>query len=466
MNATRMSPLDAAFLQAEDAEPEASLAIASIAVFEGPAPSREEFRSLLADRLPLIPRYRQKVREVWFDLGAPVWVDDPHFNLDHHLVHTALPAPGGATELRALTGRVMSARLDRDRPLWQYWLVEGLAGDRWALISKVHHCMVDGISGTDLYNVVLDPTPTPRPNATDNWQPADEPSDTHLALAAAADLALLPITQARALAGAVRHPAGRPTRLASASRGAVALLRSLWPADRSSLTGPVARPRNYTWASADTAAIRGIRRDLGGTFNDVVLSAVTGGFRALLLARGEQPTPTLIRTLVPVSVRAPGDGSIRDNRVSLLLAHLPVHLDDPVECLAAIRTELETLKASGEAEAGELLTTAARYQPFPLVALPVRALARLSQRAVVTVTTNVPGPRQPLYALGRELVDIIPYVPIASTLRIGVSIFSYQDRVTFGITGDESATDLDVLAAGIEQHVGALERTVPRRDTP
>lgn len=458
MTGERMTPLDAAFLLAEDADANSSMAIASIAIFAGPPPSLEQFREHLIGRLPLIPRYRQKVRTVPFDLAAPVWVDDPSFDIDHHLIRTALPSPGGDAQLRALMGRVMSARLDRDRPLWQNWLVEGLAGDRWALISKVHHCMVDGISATDLYRAVLDPTPVPRPAAPDPWLPDSEPSTARIALDAAADLALLPVRQTRALAGVLTHPSGWPTRLLAAGRGSAALAAGMWPAERTSLTGSLARPRHYSWVATTTDTVRTVRHGLGGTFNDVVLAAITGGFRALLLSRGEEPTPGVIRTLVPVSVRAPGQESVRDNQVSLLLAHLPVHLDDAADRLAAVRKELSSLKHSGEADAATALISLARFEPFPMVAAPLRAAFHVPQRAVVTVTTNVPGPRTAFYALGRELLEVVPYVPIASTLRIGVSIFSYQDRVTFGLTGDESAEDLDVLGSGIENDLRTLRK--------
>ncbi len=451
-----MTPLDAVFLLAEDAEPNLSLAIASIAVFAGPVPTLKELRAHLIGRLPLIPRYRQKVREVPLDLAPPVWVDDPSFDIDRHLVRTALPSPGGDAELRALMGRVMSARLDRDRPLWQNWLVEGLARDRWALISKVHHCMVDGVSGTDIYRAVLDPTPVPCVVPSDEWLPDSDPSAARLVLDAVAEVVRLPARQARALAGILVRPSGWPTRLVAAARGSVALAGSMWPARRTSLTGPLARPRHYSWASTGKDTVDTARREPGGTFNDVVLAAVTGGFRALLLERGEQPTPTAIRTLVPVSVRAPGAEGVRDNQVSLLLARLPVHLDDPLDRLMAVRAELSSLKTGGEAEAEALLTSLARFQPFPLIAAPVRAAAHAPQHAVVTVTTNVPGPREPLYCLGRELLEVVPYVPISSRMRIGVSIFSYRDRVTFGLTGDDSATDLDVLGSGIENDLRAL----------
>ena len=235
----RMTPLDAAFLQAEDEEPDVSLAICSVAVFEGPPPSTEEFAELLRGRLPLIPRYRQKAREIPFDLGPPVWVDDEHFDLGYHLRRTALPAPGRDAELSALIGRVMAARLDRSRPLWEYWLVERLHGGRWALISKVHHCMVDGVSGTDLYGVVLDPTPTPRTPEPDDWRPEPEPTNLALATRALAGLAVNPVTLVRAATGALRQPGVLLGRTRDTARGLAALSGALLPAGRSSLTGPL-----------------------------------------------------------------------------------------------------------------------------------------------------------------------------------------------------------------------------------
>jgi len=465
----RMSPLDAAFLQAEDEEPGVSLAISSIAVFEGPAPTTDEFAATLAGRLPLVPRYRQKARQVPFDLGPPVWVDDPDFRLGYHLRRTALPAPGGDAELAALMGRIMSARLDRDRPLWEYWLVEGLAADRWALISKVHHCMVDGISGTDLYRVLLDTTPEPGPAVTDDWHPAPEPSAVALAAEAARGLARLPVEQARALTAAVRDPRVVAGPALAAARGLAALAGALLPASRSTLSGPLSAERRFAFTRGSVAEVREVREALGGTFNDVVLAAVTAGYRALLLERGERPRPGTVRTLVPVSVRAPGEESIRDNRVSLILARLPVDVADPVERLAAVRGELTRLKGAHEAEAGTAVLALAGQQAFPVIASPVRLAARLPQRSVVTVTTDVPGPRQPLWALGRPLVEIIPYVPIASRVRIGVAVLSYCDSLAVGVTGDyDGAADVATLAegtaAGLAELV-AVARARHRRST-
>ncbi|GAB3326405.1 wax ester/triacylglycerol synthase family O-acyltransferase [Geodermatophilus aquaeductus] len=453
----RMGPLDAAFLQIEDEQPGTSLAISSIAVFEGPVPSAGEFETALAGRLALIPRYRQEVRQVPFDLGPPVWVDAPDFDLAYHLRRTALPAPGGDRELAALMGRVMSQRLDRNRPLWEYWLVEGLAEDRWALISKVHHCMADGVSGTDLYRVVLDPGPEPGPAVPDDWHPRPEPSTAELTALAARDLATLPWRTTRALAGTARSPRALGRLLLTTARGTAALATALLPTRASSLTGPLSAQRRYAFARGRVEDVSAIRDTFGGTFNDVVMTAVTAGFRQLLISRGERPAPHVIRSLVPVSVRAPGEESIRDNRVSSMLADLPVDVADPLERLAAVRELFGRLKAEHEAEAGAVLVRLAGAEPFAPVASGMRLTWRLPQRSITTVTTNVPGPRAPLYALGRRCVEIVPYVPIASRLRVGVSMFTYAGRLTFGITGDyDTAADVWTLARGIEDSLDEL----------
>ena len=453
----RLKPLDAVFVDAEDEDMHTSMAIASIAVFEGPAPSHEEFLAYLAGRLPRVPRYRQKLRTVPFRLGPPAWVDDPHFDLRYHVRRTALPAPGGDQQLAELMARVMSQRLDRDHPLWEYWVIEGLARERWALISKVHHCMVDGVSGTDLYRVIFDFSPEPSPPAADDRAAGAEPSALGLAVHAVLDNAMLPARQALALSGAAADPGGAIRQAAGTARAVAKLAPALWPTAGSSLSGPIGKQRRYTWARASLDDVKKIKRELGGTVNDVVLAAISGGFRALLLARGEQPQPHMVRSLVPVSVRAPGEEGIYGNQVSAVLADLPVHVPGSAERLAAVQTKLQALKATNEAVAGEALVALGRYSWYPLASWWVRLAFALPQREVVTVTTNVPGPGQPLYGMGRRLLEIIPYVPIATTVRTGISIFSYNGNVTFGITGDfASNPDLDVLARGIEQGVSEL----------
>jgi WS/DGAT/MGAT family acyltransferase len=465
----RLNPLDVLFVDAEDEDRHTSMAIASIAVFEGPAPSHEEFLAFLAGRLPAVPRYRQKLRTVPLRLGRPVWVDDPGFDLRYHVRRTALPAPGGDQQLAALMGRVMSQRLDRDHPLWEYWAVEGLAGGRWGLISKVHHCMVDGVSGTDLYRVIFDFSPDPSPPVPDDRTVGPEPSRLRLAAQAAADTVVLPAREAIAAASAVAGNPARAVGQAAATVGAIVKLApALWPVTGSSLNGHIGQQRRYTWARASLDDVRKIKRELGGTVNDVVLAAISGGFRALLLARGEHPGPHMVRSLVPVSLRAPGEENIYENQVSALLADLPVHIADPAERLTAVQAELRALKAAREAAVGEALVGLGRYTPFPLASWWVRLLFGLPQREIVTVTTNVPGPQQPLYGMGRRLLEIIPYVPIATTVRTGICIFTYCGDVTFGITGDFAANpDLAVLANGIEHGITELVKvTAGQRGTP
>jgi len=453
----RLNPLDALFIDAEDRDPHTSMAIASIAVFEGPCPSHDELLAFLAGRVPRVPRYRQKLRTVPLRLGRPVWVEDPHFDLGYHVRRTALPAPGGDQQLADLMARVMSQRLDRDHPLWEYWVAEGLAQDRWALISKVHHCMVDGISGTDLYRVIFDFSPEPSPPAADDRVAGAEPSQLQLGAQAAVDMVALPAREILALGSAAADPGAAVRQAASTARAFAKLAPALWPASGSSLSGQIGRQRRYTWARASLDDVKKVKRELGGTVNDVVLAAISGGFRALLIARGEQPEPHMVRSLVPVSVRASGAEDVYENQVSAVLADLPVHVADPVERLAAVRAELQDLKAADEARAGQTLIALGRLTPFPLTSWWSRTVFGLPQREIITVTTNVPGPRQPLYAMGRRLVEIIPYVPIATTVRTGIAIFTYCGGVTFGITGDFAANpDLDVLAHGIEDSLSGL----------
>jgi WS/DGAT/MGAT family acyltransferase len=411
-----------------------------------------------------VPRYRQKLRTVPLRLGRPVWVDDPDFDLRYHVRRTALPAPGGDQQLAALMGRVMSQRLDRDHPLWEYWAVEGLAGGRWGLISKVHHCMVDGVSATDLYRVIFDFSPEPSPSVPDDRTVSPEPGLLRLTAQAVADTVVLPAREAiaagGALAGDPAHAAGQAT---AAVRAIAKLAPALWPATGSSLNGQIGQQRRYTWARASLDDVKKIKRRLGGTVNDVVLAAISGGFRALLLARGEQPGPHMVRSLVPVSLRAPGEENICENQVSAVLADLPVHIADPVERLTAVQAELQALKTAREAVVGEALVGLGRYTPFPLTSWLVRLLFGLPQREIVTVTTNVPGPQQPLYGMGRRLLEIVPYVPIATTVRTGICIFTYCGNVTFGITGDFTANpDLDVLAHGVEHGITELVKVAAR----
>jgi diacylglycerol O-acyltransferase / wax synthase len=445
----RMSPLDASFLHIEDAA--SHMHIGSVAVFDGPPPMYEEFEAMVAGKLPAVPRYRQKVRFVPFQLGRPVWVDDPHFNLAYHLRHSALASPGGDRELRNLVGRVMSQQLDRHKPLWEMWMVEGLERGHWALVSKVHHCMVDGVSGTDLLTVVLDAEREPASSLPDAWRPEAEPRSARLVVDALTDLVASPYEQLRAARSAMRAPRQVLGQLGELGRGLRAFAGVVRPTPMSSLNGPIGPHRRWDWARTTLADVKLVRNALGGTVNDVVLAVLTRGFRDLLLARDEDVSGRVVRTLVPVSVRTPGERGAYNNRVSAMIAELPVGEGDPTERLDVIRAQMDGLKESKQAVAGEILTSLSGFAPSLLLALGTRVAVRIPQRNVNTVTTNVPGPQKPLFACGRTMLEAFPFVPLASSVRIGVAIFSYNGMLNYGVTGDyDTAPDIAVLCSGVE----------------
>ncbi|WIM92959.1 wax ester/triacylglycerol synthase family O-acyltransferase [Actinoplanes oblitus] len=455
-----LSPLDASFLDAEDQDPHASLAISSVAVLDGPAPSQEEFTAAIRGRLPLVPRYRQKVRRMPFNLGRPVWTDDPEFDLGFHLRRTALPAPGGDGELATLIGRVMSQRLDRERPLWEDWVIEGLAGGRWALLSKVHHCMVDGVSGNELYRLICDTGPEPRPPVTDDWTPAPPGPGLDLSLGTLTSLLRFPYDQARMLVGLLRTPAAA----AEVASGLVVLAEGFVPATPTPLLGPIGQARRYALARVPLARLVETAHAHGVTVNDVYLAAVAGALRRLLLARGEQADPFAVRTLVPVSMRRTDQRNQLDNRLASLLVQLPVEFDDPLARLAAVHQRIAELRAAHEVEAVSGIVELADNEPFGVVSLVVRTALRLPQRALSAVTTNVPGPRKPLYILGRPIREILPYVPIGERMRVGVAAFTYTDQAAFGITTDyASVPEADDLAGWLAAELDALHRARAKR---
>jgi diacylglycerol O-acyltransferase len=351
----------------------------------------------------------------------------------------------------------MSHRLDRDKPLWEAWVIEGLPDGRWAMLSKLHHCMADGVSGTDLLAVVLDLSAIAELPPPEPWQPAHAPSALHLAASAIGRQLTEPVRIAPSLVAAARSPRATVEAARRFSRGVVQYVADVVPTQPTSLSGAAGMHRRWRTTSVPLDDVRAVRKALGGTVNDVALAAVTNGFRDLMTFRSEQPGPRSVRTLVPVSTREPGQESIRDNRVSAMLVDLPVHLADPVDQLRAVQLALARHKATGEAAAGDQVTRAARHLPFELVGPVLRAAFRLPQQYLTTVTTNVPGPPFPLYAFGRPMLEAYPYVPIGDRLRIGIAMFSYCGRLSFGVTSDAATTpDADVLVEGIERGVAAL----------
>lgn len=448
----RLSTLDAEFLHAEDGT--AHMHIAGASIFEGPPPTLEDLTAMMAAKLHRIPRYRQRVRTVPLELGRPVWVDDPHFNLAYHVRHTALPQPGDDLALRRLMARLMGQELDRERPLWELWLVEGLADDRWALISKVHHCMVDGVSGVDLLTVLLD---VERENAVGDpvpWTPAPEPPGLAKVIDAWSGLAADAVDVVRRAPALVRNPGGVARGLRDTGSGLLGYVRHLSRTTSTSLEGSIGPHRTWAHATVPLDDVKRIRKDLDVTINDVVLGVLAGAYRQLLLHRGEDPDATVLRTLVPVSVRTPDARGVPDNRVSAILLELPVDLDDGRERVMTAHERMEALKTSHMSEAGELVIRLGDLAPpmvvGPLLRAATRVMHQVPQRSVNTVTTNVPGPQFPLYCLGREMLAHLPYVPLSYGVRVGTAILSYNGNLSFGVTGDfDAAPDVDVLAAAI-----------------
>ena len=327
-------------------------------------------------------------------------------------------------------------------------------------MAKIHHCMVDGISGTDLMALLLDADPVPSPISPRTWTPRPEPSAASLVADRWRDWCAGRSTRSMAVGRAARSPRGAAVTTLATARGVVALGRALRPAEPLSVEGGIGAHRR--WASAHTTLddIKVIRAQFGGTVNDVVLSAITGAFRDLMRRRGDPVDGVSFRSLVPVSVRAAGDHSA-NNQVAPMVAELPVGVADPLARLDAVRRHLTALKASQQTQASQSLTAAAAYAPPPLYALALRAATALTrrtpQRSIHTVTTNVPGPRHPLYALGREMLEYLPFVPVGQGMRFGVAVLSYHGRLAFGVTGDfDTASDVGWFCRRIEHHVHEL----------
>jgi diacylglycerol O-acyltransferase / wax synthase len=454
-----MSPMDSSFLHIENGT--TPMHIGAVSIFAGPPPPFADLRAMVEGKLALVPRYRQKVRFVPLAAGPPIWVDDPHFSLDYHLRHTAIPAPGDEPQLRQMASRVFSQALDRDKPLWELWMVEGMHDGRWALLSKVHHCMVDGVAATDLMSVMFsDETAgeNPSPAALQRrWSAAPEPSSVDILLRTLVRRAS-PAGQLETIKRALTTPRETLRSFAEIARAAAAASPSLRPVSASSLTGPIGPHRRWSWAHVRLGDVKAVRAELGGTVNDVVLTVITNGFRELLESRGEPIAhDRVIRTMVPVSVRRKGEKGVYNNRVSAVFAGLPVGLDEPAARLEQIRLEMDGVKQSKQAVAGDVLSSLSGFAPPLLLALGSRLVTVSPRLNMHTATTNVPGPQQPVQTLGRRMLESYPFVPVVGSIRIVVAIFSYDGGLYFGVTGDyDGAPDIDVLTRGIERGMDDL----------
>ena len=454
----RMSPTDAGFYYAESED--TPLHVGSVCVFDGPAPTYGDLVRLLLGKLPLVPRYRQRVRRVPMDLGLPLWVDDPHFQILYHVRHTAVPSPGSEEQLRNLAGRVLGQRLDLSKPLWELWLVEGLADGRWALISKVHHCMVDGVAGTDLMQLMFDLAPDAVPAEPEDWTPERGPSSIGVVAGAVQDAFTHPLRElTRLTGGSGIKGAGRGAVRAgrSLATGMPTMARRLGTPTARSLNGPIGPHRRWAWADAELEDLRRTRKALGGTVNDVVLTAITRGFRDLLEQRGALREGLVVRSMVPVSVRRGDQRGQLDNQISPVFVDLPVGEPDPVARLASVREQMDRHKRQMQAADARSIIAMGDYVAPTLLSLGVRAALAAGHMWYQAITTNVPGPRVPLFVLGRRMRSAHAYVPIAGGTRVSIGIFSYLSSMTFGINADFDAfPDVDVLARGICAGVSEL----------
>jgi diacylglycerol O-acyltransferase len=456
----QLSMLDAGFLEAEDSDRHVSLAIGALAVIAGPMPDFDSLVAGLAERMLAVPRFKQVLHTQPLDLGAPHWVDDPNLDMSHHVRRAALPRPGDDAALFRWVAEVMERRLDRDRPLWECWIVDGLPYNRWAILMKIHHCIADGIAASNMLAQIFDDGEGG--TFATKIRAAKEPTRGGLRLPT---LTLSPIEW---ITGAWHTSLGVANAAVQIVQGAVEIAGGLLRPAESSLAGPVTNMRRYSGVEVSLADVARICERFGVTVNDVALAAITDSFRTILTRRGEEPKRNSLPTFVPVSVRSNDAADKTDNRVSIMLPYLPVEKADPVEQLRIVHKRLTKAKGSGQRQAGSVFVAAANVVPFALTAWTVRALTRLPQRGVVTLVTNVPGPRRRQRVMGREVIQLLPIPPIALQLRIVIAILSYADHLTFGITADyDAAPDVDELASGIERavaHLAAVSKA-PTRST-
>jgi diacylglycerol O-acyltransferase / wax synthase len=462
----RLSAVDAAFLHQEG--PATHMHIGGVGVFEGPPPQIERVLEHISTRLSRVPRYRQKLVPTPGGLDRERWIDDPTFNLDYHVRHTALPAPGDDERLRTLIGRLFAQRLDRSKPLWEMWVVEGLADGRWALVSKSHHALVDGVSGADLTTVLFDLSPVPaQAHAEPTWQPRPVPSKAQL-LATSLGGAIRAAMELPLHAAAAAAQPGRT--LAAAREVAEGLGEVAWAglnaAPDSPLNVKIGPCRAVAFVPARLEDFKRVKNVFGGTVNDVMLAVVTGALRHWMRQRGMRAEGLELRAGVPVSTRSDADREQLGNRLTQLVAPLPVYQPDAVERLRIVREAMQDVKESKLALGAEAIATAEDFAPPTILAQATKL--NFSRRFYNVLVTNIPGPQFPLYLLGRELQGMFPVAFLAGDRALAIAAMSYNGAVNFGLIADpDSLDDLDAVAAGIDaalaELVGLAEKVRPVR---
>jgi diacylglycerol O-acyltransferase / wax synthase len=457
----RLTAIDASFLHQEG--PSSHMHVGALARFAGPPPAFDELLDSLRMRLHLVPRYRQKLQIPPAGTGRPLWVDDPTFNLEYHVRQTALPQPGSERQLLRLAGRIFSQQLDRARPLWEIWMVEGVEDGGFALISKTHHAMIDGIAGVDIAQVMFDLSPVPAEidHPDQPWQPAREPTSVEVLAAGTLGLLRAGVRTAAHAAGLLRDPQAA---LHGAREAAEGLGQIVWaglnPAPETPLNVAIGPHRRYEVVRTGLSEFKLVKNAFGGTVNDVVLAVVSGALREWLRSRGVRTEGLELRALVPVSIRGATDRGALGNRIAAMRGPLPVYIEDPLERLRSVRAAMDGLKESKQAVGAEVLSSMQNFAPPTVLAQASRL--NFSTRLFNLIVTNVPGPQFPLYIRGRELSTVFPVAFLPKDHALAIAIMSYNGQMNFGLLGDYDAlADIGLVAEGIEaalQELVALAR--------
>ena len=448
--------------------------VGGLTLLEGPPPPMEDFLEQIRKRLHLVPRYRHKLAHTALDSGRPVWVDDPSFNLEFHVRHTALPAPGSWEQLRNLTARIFSQALDRSKPLWEMWLIEGLDPEmsrgsspggghqpphpRFALISKTHHSLIDGIAGVDLATVLFDMSPDPPPlrHSGRAWKPHPEPDTTELVAAGMRGALRAGAEMLGGAIGALTHPEHTIERAREAAEGIGEIVwAGLNPAPAIPLNVEIGPHRRFVGIAAQLDDFKLVKNTFGGTVNDVVLAVVTGALRSFLIARGVRTEGIEMRALVPVSVRTVGERHEGGNRIVVMRGPLPVYIADPLQRLRFVKHAMDGLKESKQALGAEVIAGAQNFAPPTILAQASRL--NFSTRLFNLIVTNVPGPQFPLYVLGRRMERVFPVAFLPENHALAVAIMSYAGEMNFGLLGDfDALPDIESIGESIKAELATL----------
>jgi diacylglycerol O-acyltransferase len=451
----RLSAIDASFLHQE--KQASHMHVGAIVLMDGSAPSHEEFTRHIESRLHMVPRYRQKLAFPRFEMGRPFWVDDPRFNINYHVRQTALPAPGSMEQLRGLAGRIFSQRLDRSKPLWEIWLVQGLIDGGFALVSKTHHALVDGVSGVDIATVLFDLSPEAADvEEREQWIPAQEPSQAELVAEGIKAIVKTPARLAGEATRVVRDPGATIDVAREAIEGVSEIAwAGLNPAPDVPLNVPIGPHRRVVWTQCELADFKAVKDGLGGTVNDAFLAVVAGGLGRWLRTRGVRTEGLELRGLVPVSIRAKDEHHALGNRITALRGPLPVYASDPVERLRIVREAMKDVKESKQALGAEVIAGMADFAPPTLLAQASRI--NFSTRLFNLIVTNVPGPQFPLYMMGREMREIVPVAFLPENHALAIAAMSYNGKLDFGLLADYDAIpDLEQMAEFFQESLEEL----------